>query len=148
MKLVVQPIPYVIKGDSDGRIREKNWHEVKEPLADRVIDLITRNYIPDLRDVIVKRVVHSPQDIERRLPSALQGTNSHGAFLPYQIGAMRPIPEMGTYRSHIANVYLCGSGSHPGPGVTMAPGRNASQVIYRDLGLDLKETFGFQWGDQ
>ena len=70
------------------------------------------------------------------LPSALEGTNSHGAFLPYQVGSMRPIPELGGYRSPISNVYLCGSGSHPGPGVTMAPGRNAAQVIYRDLGLN------------
>jgi beta-carotene ketolase (CrtO type) len=141
MKLVVQPVPYVIKGDAAGSIREANWDTAKEPFADRVIELISRNYIPDLREKIVKRVVHSPQDIEKRLPSALQGTNSHGAFLPYQIGAMRPIPEMGNYRSPIANVYLCGSGSHPGPGVTMAPGRNAAQIIYRDLGLDFKETF-------
>lgn len=137
MKLVVQPVPYLIKGDSNGRIKEKNWDEVKEPYADRIIDLMTRNYIPDLRDKIVKRVVHSPQDIESRLPSALQGTNTHGAFLPYQIGAMRPIPEMGNFRSPITNVYLCGSGSHPGPGVTMAPGRNAARIIYQDLGLDL-----------
>jgi beta-carotene ketolase (CrtO type) len=141
MKLVVQPVPYVIKADAAGRIREKNWNEVKEPFADRIIDLITKNYIPDLRNKIVKRVVHSPQDIEKRLPTALQGTTTHGAFVPYQIGAMRPIPEMGDYRSPITNVYLCGSGSHPGPGVTMAPGRNAAQIIYRDLGLEFKETF-------
>ncbi len=141
MKLVVQPLPYVIKGDAADKIEETNWNEVKEAFADRVIELIASNYIPDLREKIVKRVVHSPQDIEERLPSALQGTNSHGAFLPYQIGSMRPIPEMGNYRSPITNVYLCGSGSHPGPGVTMAPGRNAAQIIYRDLGLDFKETF-------
>jgi beta-carotene ketolase (CrtO type) len=138
MKLVVQPVPYVIKGDAARRIREADWSEAKEPFADRVVDLITRDYIPDLRDKIVKRVVQSPRDLEKRLPSAIQGTNTHGAFLPYQIGAMRPIPEMGNYRSPVANVYLCGSGSHPGPGVTMAPGRNAAQVIYRDLGI-LKE---------
>jgi beta-carotene ketolase (CrtO type) len=136
MKLVVQPVPYVIKGDAAGKIRERNWNEAKEPFADRIIDLITRNYIPDLRNKIVKRVVHSPQDIERSLPTAIQGTNTHGAFVPYQIGAMRPIAEMGNYRSPITNVYLCGSGSHPGPGVTMAPGRNAAQIIYRDLGLE------------
>ena len=50
---------------------------------------------------------------------------------------MRPIPQLGDYRVHsIPNVYLCGSGSHPGPGVSMAPGRNAAQVIFQDLGLD------------
>ncbi len=44
-------------------------------------------------------------------------------------------PELGSYRSPIANVYLCGVGSHPGSGVTMAPGRNAAQVICGDLGV-------------
>lgn len=141
MKLVVQPVPYVIKGDAEGKITDRNWKDVKEPFADHIIDLATRDYIPDLRDKIVKRVVHSPQDLEKILPSALQGTNTHGAFVPYQLGAMRPIPEMGNYRSPVTNVYLCGSGSHPGPGVTMAPGRNASQIIYRDLGLDVTKTF-------
>jgi beta-carotene ketolase (CrtO type) len=144
MKLVVQPVPYLIKGDMARKIVGIRWNEVKEPFADRVIDMITRDYIPDFRDRIVKRVVHSPQDIEKLIPSAIQGTNSHGAFLPYQIGAMRPIPELGNYRSPVPNVYLCGSGSHPGPGVTMSPGRNAAQIIYQDLGLDFKESFSAQ----
>jgi phytoene dehydrogenase-like protein len=78
------------------------------------------------------------------MPSAPRGTNTHGAFVPYQMGAMRPIPEMGNYKSPVTNVYLCGSGSHPGPGVTMAPGRNAAQVIYQDLGLDFTRTLSSQ----
>ncbi|MEW4531459.1 NAD(P)/FAD-dependent oxidoreductase [Maioricimonas sp. JC845] len=135
MKLVVQPLPWHIAGDAAGRIKGTNWDEVKEPFADRVIEQMTRDDIPNLADSIVKRVVHSPVDIARLLPSAVQGTNTHGATLPYQVGAMRPIPELGGYRSPIDNVYLCGAGSHPGPGVTMAPGRNAAQVIYDDLGL-------------
>jgi len=53
---------------------------------------------------------------------------------------MRPIPEMGDYRSPVENVYLSGSGSHPGPGVSMAPGRNAAQAIYSDLGLGFEAT--------
>jgi len=43
-------------------------------------------------------------------------------------------------RSLVENVYLCGSGSHPGPGVSMAPGRNAAETIFSDLGLDFGET--------
>jgi len=70
----------------------------------------------------------APRDSECKPPN--------GAFVAYQVDAMRPIPEMGRYRSPVANVYLCGSGSHPGPGVTLAPGRNAAQAIYRDLGLN------------
>jgi hypothetical protein len=47
-----------------------------------------------------------------------------------------PTPDFAGYRSPVDNVYLCGSGSHPGAGVSMAPGRNAAQVICGDLGLD------------
>lgn len=135
MKLVVQPVPYRIRGDAAGAIRGENWNDVKEAFADRVIDQLTEDYIPDLRDNISCRVVHSPVDLERLLPSTAHGTITHGAFLPYQAGAMRPIPEMGHYRSPVGNVYLCGSGSHPGAGVSMAPGRNAARAICGDLTL-------------
>lgn len=137
MKLVVQPVPYQIQGDAAGRIRETGWNVVKETWADHIIERISQDYIPALADRILSRVVHSPVDLEQLLPSAVMGTNTHGAFVPYQIGSMRPIPEMGNYRSPVSNVFLCGSGSHPGPGVTMAPGRNAAQTICQDLGLEL-----------
>jgi beta-carotene ketolase (CrtO type) len=135
MKLVVQPVPYVVAGDASGTINGTTWQQVKERYADRVIEQLSEGYIPDLRDNVACRVVHSPVDLEALLPSTTRGTITHGAFLPYQIGAMRPIPEMGHYKSPIGNVYLCGSGSHPGGGVSMSPGRNAAQVIYRDLSL-------------
>ena len=140
MKLVLQPVPYIIKGDATGKISGRTWSEAKEPFADYVIDIITRDYIPNLKDKILKRVTHSPQDIEALMPSAPRGTITHGAFVPYQAGSMRPIPEMGNYRSPVSNVYLCGSGSHPGAGVTMAPGRNAAQVIYQELRIEFTKT--------
>jgi phytoene dehydrogenase-like protein len=77
------------------------------------------------------------------MPSAVHGTHQHGAYLPYQIGPLRPAPAMAGYRSPVANVYLCGAGSHPGSGVTMAPSRNAAQVICADLGRAFPgEAFG------
>ena len=135
MKFVVQPVPYVISGDAGNTIDGRSWGQVKEVFADRVIGQFTADYIPDLSRKIVHRTVLSPIDQETLLPSAVRGTTMHGAFLPYQSGAMRPIPEMGRYRTPVENVYLCGSGSHPGGGVSMAPGRNAAQVICRDLSL-------------
>lgn len=133
MKIVANNVPYFIKGDATGRIKARTWEEAKEPYADHLIDLLTADYIPNLKDLIIKRVVHSPVDVERRVPSAVLGTVTHGAFLPYQTGALRPIPELGSYRTPVNNVYLCASGSHPGGGVSMAPGRNAAQVILSDL---------------
>jgi len=89
-----------------------------------------------LKAKILKRVAHSPVDVSRRIISAVRGTLGQGAFLPYQNASLRPIPELGQYKTPVSNVYLCSSGSHPGPGVSMAPGRNAAQVIFSDLRLD------------
>jgi phytoene dehydrogenase-like protein len=136
MKFVVLSVPYTIAGDATGRVPGRNWEEAREPYADYLIDLITTNYIPDLKAKILKRVAHSPVDISRRIISAVRGTLGQGAFLPYQNGSLRPIPELGQYKTPVPNVYLCSSGSHPGPGVSMAPGRNAAQIIFRELGLD------------
>jgi phytoene dehydrogenase-like protein len=138
MKFVVLSVPYVITGDATGRIPARTWDDAREPYADYLIDLITTNYIPDLKAKILKRVAHSPVDISRKIISAVRGTLGQGAFLPYQNGSLRPIPELGQYKTPVPNVYLCSSGSHPGPGVSMAPGRNAAQVIFKDLGLDLR----------
>jgi Phytoene dehydrogenase and related proteins len=136
MKFVVLSVPYIITGDATGRVLGRTWDDVREPYADYLIDLITANYIPDLKDKILKRVAHSPVDISRRIISAVHGTLGQGAFLPYQNGSLRPIPELGEYKTPVPNVYLSSSGSHPGPGVSMAPGRNAAQVIFADLGLE------------
>jgi phytoene dehydrogenase-like protein len=128
-------VPYEITGDATGRIRGRDWDQVRDQYADYLIDAAARDYLPDLKKRLLKRVAHSPLDIERKLSSAVRGTLCHGAMLPYQAGGMRPIPELAHYRSPVANVYLCGSGCHPGPGVSMAPGRNAAQVISGDLHL-------------
>jgi phytoene dehydrogenase-like protein len=138
MKFVILSVPYAIRADATGRVPGRTWDEAREPYADYLIDLITAGYIPDLKAKIIKRVAHSPVDIARRITSAVRGTLGHGAFVPYQTGSFRPIPELGNYRTPVPNVYLCSSGSHPGPGVSMAPGRNAALTILGDIGLDFK----------
>ncbi len=140
-KFVVLGVPYRIAGDATGRIDGRDWDAVREPYADYLIDLIEASYLPGLKGRILKRVAHSPLDLERKLSSAVRGTIPHGAMVPYQSGSLRPIPELGHYRTPVPNVYLCGSGTHPGAGVSMASGRNAAQVIYADLGLNFAGTF-------
>ena len=135
MKFIIHFVPYRVTDDAMGRIRGTHWDDIKDAYADAMIDRLSDEFLPGLRDRIIGRSVQSPLDYERRIISAVHGTHQHGAFLPYQIGALRPIPEFGAYRSPIPNLYLCGAGSHPGSGVTMAPGRNAAKVICGDLGL-------------
>ena len=134
-KLVVLGVPYEISGDATGRISGRTWDAARDAYADYLIDLVDARYLPGLRARLLKRTAFSPLDQERQLASAVRGTISHGAMLPYQVGAMRPVPALAGYRTPVANVYLCDSGTHPGPGVSMASGRNAAGVIAADLGL-------------
>jgi beta-carotene ketolase (CrtO type) len=136
MKILVDPVPYEIKGDALGRIGSKNWNDAKEAYADRLIEILTESYIPNLKRAILKRVVYSPVDLEKGIISAEHGTILHGAGLPYQLGGMRPIPECSGYKTPIRNLYICGALGYPGPGVITAPGRNAAQVILSDLKFD------------
>src|SRR5436190_10521728 len=47
------------------------------------------------------------RDISRKIISAVRGTLGQGAFVPYQTGSLRPIPELGQYKTPVPNVYLC-----------------------------------------
>jgi beta-carotene ketolase (CrtO type) len=134
-KFVVLGVPYDIRGDATGRVAGRTWDEAREPYADYLMDMIDRDYLPGINARVLRRTAHSPVDLERKLTTAVRGTIGHGAMVPYQMGFMRPIPELAHYRSPVENVYLCASGNHPGPGVSMGPGRNAATVICADLGL-------------
>lgn len=139
MKFLISSVPYKIRNDYRGENRNNkiNWSEIKDYYSDTIIDMVSQNYIPNLKRILKKKVVYSPLDLEKRPKTSVHGTLSCGAMLPYQIGFNRPIPEFGQYKIPvISNVYLCGSANHPGPGVSMAPGRNAARIIYSDLGLD------------
>jgi phytoene dehydrogenase-like protein len=133
MKLVVQPVPFRIAGDATGAIAARSWEAASEPYADYVVEAFERDYLPGLRDRILKRTVHDPTRELAHGFDAVEGCATHGALIPAQSGARRPIPELGQYRTPVGNVYLCGSGSHPGPGVSLMPGRNAALVIGADL---------------
>lgn len=142
IKFLVLSVPYEIK-NADGEIgKEIEWEYFKERYTDQIIETINQNYIPNLNTSILKKTIYSPTDYEKKPINSIKGTLASGAILPYQSGWMRPIPQLGNYKiPSISNVYLCGAGSHPGPGVSMAPGRNAAQVILRDLGIDLRAIF-------
>lgn len=135
LRILVMMLPYQINGDATGIIPFRSWEDAREPYADYAIDLAERYYLPGLKQRILKRVVHDPVTMSIDSPDAVGGNVGHLANSPEQSGALRPIAELGQYRTPVGNVYLCGSGSHPGGGVTMAPGRNAAMVICDDLRL-------------
>lgn len=139
IKFLIPNVPYKI--ENKGRDEhESDWNLVKDRYALQIIEMVTRDYIPNLRDVILEKTTLSPTDYEKRPSTSIKGTLACGSLLPYQTKSMRPIAQLCNYKiPGIENVYLCGSGSHPGPGVSMAPGRNAAQTILSDLGIDFNK---------
>jgi phytoene dehydrogenase-like protein len=143
LKLVAHYVPYELTGDATGTgIPSDSWDAAREPYADYLLGWLDECFIPGLRSKVVRRVANSPVDLERRITSAVRGTHQHGAFLPYQNGSLRPVPELGNYRTPVENVFLCGAGSHPGSGVSMGPGCNAAHVILEHLGLPVAVATG------
>ena len=124
-----EKLPYRLEGNA------ANWDRASDGHGRVMLDL-WRQYAPNLRDAVIETFVRSPLDIERSLPNMRGGDLLVGAFSQDQIGYNRPFPGAGEYRTHIRNLYLCGSSSHPGGNVTGLPGYNAAQVILRDLGIE------------
>jgi phytoene dehydrogenase-like protein len=109
-----------------------SWDDHREAAADTIIDTVTR-YAPNFKASILGRMVLSPLDLERKL--ALTGGDIfHGALSLDQLYSARPALGHADYRSPVNGLYMCGSGTHPGGGVTGAPGHNAAHEILRDLG--------------
>jgi phytoene dehydrogenase-like protein len=111
-------------------LSEGTWDELREPFADRVIEIISE-YAPNIRDIILQRQVLTPLDLERRF-GITGGNIFHGEMSLDQMFVMRPVPGYAQYRTPIRGLYLCGSGAHPGGGVMGAPGYNAAREILKN----------------
>jgi phytoene dehydrogenase-like protein len=107
------------------------WDQHRETVADLMIDTVEA-YAPGFKASVIARQSLSPLDLERifGLPN---GDIFHGAMTLDQIFSARPMLGFAAYRMPIAGLYLCGSGAHPGGGVTGAPGHNAAQAVISDL---------------
>lgn len=112
----------------------RTWDDgLREEFADRVLAKLAE-YAPNIRDAVVARQMLSPVDLERRF--ALTGGHIfHGEITPDQSFNLRPISGHAGYSTPLPGLYLCGSGAHPGGGVTGIPGHNAAQVVLADLGV-------------
>jgi phytoene dehydrogenase-like protein len=123
MNIFLQYTPY--------HLREGPWDAVRESYADRVMELV-EEYAPGFKDLVRFRQVLSPVDLEATF--GLTGGNIfHGDMTMDQLFFLRPVPGWARYRTPIRNLYLCGSGTHPGGGVMGAPGYNAAREILHDF---------------
>ena len=123
-----EKLPYRLHGDAS------NWDKAGEAHGRAMLEL-WRRYAPNLSEAVISSFTRTPLDTERSLPNMREGDLLVGAFTNGQVGADRPFPGAGHYRTHLPGLYLCGSSSHPGGNVTGLPGYNAAQVILADLGI-------------
>ncbi|HEY4115570.1 MAG TPA: NAD(P)/FAD-dependent oxidoreductase [Rhizomicrobium sp.] len=108
----------------------QSWDDVKERVADHIVDTVTK-FAPNFRDSILGRMALSPLDLERTF-ALVGGDIMHGRMSLDQLWAARPVLGAGSYLTPVKGLYMCGAGTHPGGGVSGAPGHNAAHEILRD----------------
>ena len=108
-----------------------SWDEHRETVADLMIDTVN-SYAPNFKAAVLGRQIMSPLDLERTF-GLIGGDIFHGALSLDQMFSARPMLGHGNYRGPLPGLYMCGAGTHPGGGVTGAPGHNAAREILSDF---------------
>ena len=108
----------------------RSWDDEREDAADRIIAELAK-YAPNIPGAIIARQINTPLDLERDL-GMIGGDIFHGALHLDQLYSMRPAAGYADYRCPVAGLYLCGSGAHPGGGVSGIPGHNAAREVLHD----------------
>jgi phytoene dehydrogenase-like protein len=109
----------------------QSWDAHRERVADLMIETVNA-HAPNFRAAVLGRQIHSPLDLERTF-GLIGGDIFHGALQLDQLYSARPMLGHADYRGPLPGLYMCGSGTHPGGGVTGAPGHNAAREILKDL---------------
>jgi phytoene dehydrogenase-like protein len=122
MGIFLQYAPYTLA--------EGTWEQWREPFYERVIEIIAE-YAPNIRDIIIDKLVLTPLDMERRF-GITGGNIFHGEMSLDQMFVMRPVAGWARYKMPVQGLWLCGSGTHPGGGVMGAPGYNAARQILKN----------------
>ncbi len=122
MSIYVQYAPYKLKGD---------WEEQRKALGQTVVQTLAQ-YAPNLPELILTHQIITPRDLEEKY-GMTGGQIFHGELALDQFFTMRPLLDWARYRTPIEHLYLCGSGTHPGAGLTGGSGANAAREILKDL---------------
>ena len=122
MSIYMQYAPYKLKGD---------WEEQRKALGQTVVEVLAQ-YAPDLPGKILTHQIITPMDLEENF-GLTGGQIFHGDLALDQFFTMRPLLDWARYKTPIENLYLCGSGTHPGAGLTGGSGANAAREIVKEL---------------
>jgi len=122
MSIYMQYAPYKLKG---------NWEEQRKELGQTVVQTLAQ-YAPDLPERILAQQIITPLDLEE-VYGLTGGQIFHGDLALDQFFTMRPLLDWARYKTPIENLFLCGSGTHPGAGLTGGSGANAAREMLRQL---------------
>jgi phytoene dehydrogenase-like protein len=122
MSVYMQYAPYTLKGD---------WDTERNALGQTVVQTLAQ-YAPSLPELILTHQIITPRDLEEKY-GMTGGQIFHGDLALDQFFTMRPLLDWARYRTPIENLYLCGSGTHPGAGLTGGSGANAAREILKEL---------------
>ena len=110
---------------------EADWAARKQEAIGRIFDVV-ESHAPGFRQSVIAHTALSPADLEQEF-GLVGGDIFHGQLSLDQLGSARPVLGYADYRTPVPGLYLCGSGAHPGGGVTGAPGHNCAREVLRDL---------------
>jgi phytoene dehydrogenase-like protein len=122
MSIYMQYAPYKLKGD---------WQTQRGSLGDAVVRTLAQ-YAPNLPELVLEGQIITPRDLEDKY-GLTAGQIFHGELALDQFFTMRPLLDWARYRTPIASLYLCGSGTHPGAGLTGGSGANAAREILKSI---------------
>jgi phytoene dehydrogenase-like protein len=120
MSVHVQFVPYTLAGGG-------SWNDARQALTSTVLGILER-YAPGLGALVEAAQVLAPVDLEQHY-GLTGGHIYHGEHALDQVFTMRPVLGWARYRTPIERLFLCGAGTHPGGGITAAPGQNAAREI-------------------
>ena len=109
----------------------ESWDAHRESVADLMIETVNA-HAPNFKAAVLGRQIMSPLDLERTF-GLIGGDIFHGQLSLDQLFSARPMLGYGNYRGPLQGLYMCGAGTHPGGGVTGAPGHNAAREILADF---------------
>ncbi|HEX2910501.1 MAG TPA: NAD(P)/FAD-dependent oxidoreductase [Chloroflexia bacterium] len=109
----------------------ENWPDIRQREADKCLQVVD-NFAPGIRDAVIGQYIKTPPDLEE-IGGLVRGNLMHVDMSIGQMFMFRPLPELANYRTPVSGLYLTGASTHPGGGVSGAPGYNTAQVVLSDL---------------
>jgi phytoene dehydrogenase-like protein len=123
MSIYMQYAPY--------KLKNSDWESQRKTLGENVVKTISQ-YAPNLPQTILSHQIITPKDLEETY-GLTGGHIFHGELALDQFFTMRPLLDWARYQTPIERLYLCGSGTHPGTGLTGGSGANAAREIAKAL---------------